>query len=64
MSDIIKKAKELVETASKKVDKEKVKESAKRAGEIVKDGKISKEEKKELTIMPKDLMKDFQNGKK
>ena len=32
MSDIMKKAKELVETASKKMDKEKVKKSAKRAG--------------------------------
>lgn len=64
MADLMKEAKKLMKTAKEKVDMKEVKKNAKRAGEILKDGKITKEEKTELTNMAKDLMKDFKDDKK
>ncbi len=59
MADLMKEAKKLIKAAKKNVDMDKVKKDAKKAGEMLKDGKISKEEKAELTNMAKDLMKDM-----
>ena len=64
MADIIKEAKKLVKKAKKNVDMAKIKKDAKKAGEIVKDGKITDQEKKELANMAKELMKDFNDLKK
>ena len=59
MADLMKEANKLIKAAKKNVDMDKVKKDAKKAGEMLKDGKISKEEKAELTNMAKDLMKDM-----
>ena len=61
MSDIMKTVKKLVEENKDKVDTKELKEDAKKVGAMLKDGKISKEEKKEISNMAKDL---FKNKKK
>ena len=48
MSDILKEAKKLANQAKKNIDMKEAKKSAKKVGEIVKDKKITKDEKKEL----------------
>ena len=57
MSDIMKTVKKLVEENKDKVDTKELKKDAKKVGDILKDGKISKEEKKEISNMAKDLFK-------
>ncbi len=59
MADLMKEAKKLIKTAQEKVDMDEVKKDAKKVGEILKDGKVTKDEKSELTNMAKDLMKDI-----
>ncbi len=58
MADLMKSAKKLIDKAKENVDVNEVKKSAKKVGEILKDGKVTKEEKKELTNIAKDLVKD------
>ena len=58
MADFMKSAKKLIDKAKENVDVNEVKKSAKKVGEILKDGKVTKEEKKELTNIAKDLVKD------
>ena len=58
MADILKTVKKLVEENKDKIDTKELKEDAKKVGDILKDGKISKEEKKEITNMAKDLFKE------
>ena len=64
MSDIMKKAKNLVKEAKDNLDMKELKNDAKKVGEMLKDGKISKEEKKEIGSMAKSLMKDMNKKKK
>ncbi len=61
MSDLMKTVKKLVEENKDKIDTKELKKDAKKVGGMLKDGKISKEEKKEITDMAKDL---FKNKKK
>lgn len=58
MADFMKSAKKLIDKAKENVDVNEVKKSAKKVGEILKDGKVTKDEKKELTNIAKDLVKD------
>ena len=53
----MKTVKKLVEENKDKVDTKELKKDAKKVGDILKDGKISKEEKKEISNMAKDLFK-------
>ncbi len=59
MADLMKEAEKMVKKAKKNLDMKKVKQDASKVGEILKDKKITKEEKKELTDMAKDLLKDI-----
>ena len=58
MADFMESAKKLIDKAKENVDVNEVKKSAKKVGEILKDGKVTKDEKKELTNIAKDLVKD------
>ncbi len=57
--DFVKEAKKLAKKAKENVDMKELKEDAKKVGGMLKDGKISKEEKKEISDIAKDLMKDI-----
>jgi hypothetical protein len=57
MPDLIKEAKKM----AKNIDMKKAKSSAKKVGDIVKDKKITKEEKEELKNLAKDFLKDLKD---
>ena len=57
MADLMKEAKKLV----KNIDMNEAKKSAKKVGEIVKDKKITKDEKKELKDIAGNFVKDLKN---
>ena len=64
MSDVVKKAKNLAKKAAEGLDMNKVKKDVQRAGEMVKDGKITTKEKEEFAKMAKEFKKDLDSLRK
>ena len=59
--DLMKEAKKLAGKAKKNIDMKEAKKSAKKVGEIVKDKKITDDEKKELKKIASSFIKDLKD---